>query len=67
MQKLLASVGGSIDVDGHEVSVTPSIGVSIYPDHGHTPEELVKKADQAMYEAKNAGKNAMRFFAHSER
>lgn len=64
-RKLLASVGEPIVVDGHRVSVTPSIGVSIYPDHGATPKELVKLADEAMYEAKKAGKNAVRFYNKS--
>ncbi|WP_162634945.1 diguanylate cyclase domain-containing protein [Pseudomonas putida] len=60
-RKLLISVGEPIVVDGHRVSVTHSIGVSIYPDHGDCPKQLVKLADEAMYEAKNAGKNAVRF------
>jgi diguanylate cyclase (GGDEF)-like protein/PAS domain S-box-containing protein len=62
-RKLLASVGEPILSEGHQVSVTPSIGVSIYPDHGSMPEELVDQADQAMYEAKKSGKNAVRFFS----
>ncbi|MGE8064225.1 diguanylate cyclase domain-containing protein [Pseudomonas sp. NPDC089569] len=65
-RKLLWSVGKPIFVDRHQVSVTPSIGVSIYPDHGDTPETLVKLADQAMYEAKNAGKNAIKLYAKSD-
>ncbi|MCU0070110.1 diguanylate cyclase [Pseudomonas koreensis] len=65
-RKLLLSVGEPILVDEHWVSVTPSIGVSIYPEHGKTPELLVKCADQAMYEAKEAGKNAVRFYTQPE-
>ncbi|HEF4760776.1 TPA: diguanylate cyclase [Pseudomonas putida] len=65
-RKLLASVGEPIVVEGHRVFVTPSIGVSVYPDHGSTPKELVKLADEAMYEAKSAGKNAIRFYKAPE-
>ncbi|NUU38424.1 diguanylate cyclase domain-containing protein [Pseudomonas sp. C2B4] len=65
-RKLLASVGEPIVVDGHRVFVTPSIGVSVYPDHGDTPKTLVKLADEAMYVAKNAGKNAIRFYKEPE-
>lgn len=61
-RKLLAAVGEPILAKGHPVSVTPSIGVSLYPDQGHTPIELVDQADKAMYEAKKSGKNAVRFF-----
>lgn len=62
-RKLLASVGKPIQSEGHQVSVTPSIGVSIFPDYGNTPEVLVDQADQAMYDAKKSGKNAVRFFS----
>ena len=39
-----------------EVSISPSIGISVYPDHGHVPTELLKQADTAMYQAKAAGR-----------
>lgn len=39
-----------------EVAVSPSIGISLYPDHGQLPTELVKRADTAMYQAKAAGR-----------
>ena len=39
-----------------EVSITPSIGVSVYPDHAQIPTELLKHADTAMYQAKGAGR-----------
>lgn len=62
-RNLLASVGQAIVADGHEVYVTPSIGVSVFPDDGEEPDALVKLADKSMYEAKGAGKNAIRFHA----
>src|SRR3546814_6746947 len=35
-----------------EISISPSIGISVYPDHGQVPTELLKQADTAMYQAK---------------
>ncbi|CAG2151323.1 hypothetical protein LMG31506_04386 [Cupriavidus yeoncheonensis] len=60
--KLLASVGEPILAVGNTVQVTPSIGISVYPDDGVDPRLLVERADHAMYAAKRAGKNAVRFF-----
>lgn len=61
-RKLLAAVGEPIQAGSHAVSVTPSIGISIFPAHGIEPRQLVTQADQAMYVAKRMGKNAIRFF-----
>ncbi|MES2831619.1 MAG: diguanylate cyclase [Pseudomonadota bacterium] len=47
-------------IDGIEVSVTASIGVSFYPDDGLDVDVLIRRADQALYEAKHAGKNRYR-------
>jgi len=48
------------NIDGTIVSITTSAGVGIYPDHGEDAETLMKNADQALYEAKRAGRNAYR-------
>lgn len=52
----------SIALAGHEVRASTSIGISLYPQDGDTPSELLRKADLAMYEAKRQGKNALRFY-----
>ncbi|MES2933974.1 MAG: EAL domain-containing protein [Pseudomonadota bacterium] len=49
-------------MDGHEVAVTASIGVTVHPDDASDSETLLKYADTAMYEAKHAGRNTFRFF-----
>jgi diguanylate cyclase (GGDEF)-like protein/PAS domain S-box-containing protein len=49
-------------LDGHEVTVTASIGISVYPDDGSDADTLIKYADTAMYRAKEAGQDAFRFF-----
>ena len=48
--------------EGHELSTSASIGVVLYPDDGRDFETLLKKADTAMYRAKEAGRNQYRFF-----
>jgi EAL domain-containing protein (putative c-di-GMP-specific phosphodiesterase class I) len=60
--KLCASVGEAVQVLGSTISVTPSIGIALYPADGTTVTELVKHADTAMYEAKRAGRATARFF-----
>jgi len=61
-RKLLDALGQAIPVDGREIFTTPSIGISIYPDDGKEAEVLLMRADQAMYGAKNRGRNAFQFF-----
>ena len=61
-QKLLASIGAPVDAEGRPLSVTPSVGIALYPDDGNTPEELVRHADSAMYVAKARGRANHQFF-----
>ena len=60
--KLLAAISAPVDAEGRPLSVTPSIGIALYPGHGTTPEELVKHADSAMYLAKARGRANVQFF-----
>ncbi|WP_319951823.1 putative bifunctional diguanylate cyclase/phosphodiesterase [Caldinitratiruptor microaerophilus] len=46
-------------VSGHPVRVTASIGIAVFPQHGTTAEELLARADTAMYEAKESGRNGV--------
>ncbi|MGB4703474.1 MAG: diguanylate cyclase [Candidatus Saccharicenans sp.] len=50
-------------VDGRELPVTASLGLAIFPDHALEPEELLKRADLALYEAKESGRNCLRVYS----
>src|SRR5262249_28757110 len=61
-QRILNAVGKPFYIEGSEVFVTASIGISIYPLDGGDSESLLKHADAAMYYAKERGKNNYQFF-----
>ena len=61
-QKLLAAIGAPVHADGRPLSVTPSIGIALYPGDADTPAELVKHADAAMYQAKARGRANYQYF-----
>jgi diguanylate cyclase (GGDEF)-like protein/PAS domain S-box-containing protein len=60
--KILRRLGQSYQLAGHEVHSTPSVGVTLFGAHAEGVDELMKQADLAMYEAKAAGRNTLRFF-----
>ena len=55
--KILAAVGEPMQLQGHEVTVTASIGISVFPDDGSDVSSLLANADMAMYRAKALGHN----------
>jgi diguanylate cyclase (GGDEF)-like protein/PAS domain S-box-containing protein len=61
-EKILAALNVPYDLAGHEYHNTPSIGVTLFEDHLNSVEDLMKHADLALYEAKKAGRNTLRFF-----
>ncbi|MTJ80592.1 MAG: EAL domain-containing protein [Telmatospirillum sp.] len=62
-EKILESLSRPVMVEGHEIFISASIGIAVSPDDGMGFEELLKKADTAMYHAKESGRNAHRFFS----
>ncbi|HLD23388.1 MAG TPA: EAL domain-containing protein, partial [Sulfuricurvum sp.] len=60
--KILKILSESITVAQNELYVGCSIGISLYPDNGDTPQDLLKYADAAMYAAKNEGRNNVRYY-----
>ncbi len=63
--RLLRAIPDVHNFGGHEVTITTSIGISIFPNDGRKPDILLKNADTAMYQAKNEGKNTYQFFTES--
>jgi diguanylate cyclase (GGDEF)-like protein/PAS domain S-box-containing protein len=61
-QRLLEAIRPPFHLEGHELHVTASIGISLFPDDGRTAEQLLKTADLALYRAKDAGRNRMQLF-----
>lgn len=62
-RKVLQNLARPFELNGQEVFISASIGAVVYPDHGVDPNSMVRCADQAMYYAKNAGRNELRFYS----
>jgi diguanylate cyclase (GGDEF)-like protein/PAS domain S-box-containing protein len=60
--RILEVVGRPLDLAGNKVNVGTSIGIALAPDDGVEPEELLKKADLALYRTKSEGRNGFNFF-----
>jgi diguanylate cyclase (GGDEF)-like protein/PAS domain S-box-containing protein len=61
-ERVARDVSREFDVQGQSLSITCSIGISIFPEHGEDVETLIKNADAAMYSSKDDGRNTFRFF-----
>jgi diguanylate cyclase (GGDEF)-like protein len=61
-ERCLESLRRPIPMDGHELYVTGSIGIALFPDDARDAEQLQRNADAAMYRAKARGKNCFEFF-----
>jgi diguanylate cyclase (GGDEF)-like protein len=63
--KFLECLHKPFDLDGHEVHISASIGIAIYPGDGESIDELLRHADIAMYQVKALGKNGHSFYHNS--
>ena len=61
-EALLETISKEFIINGRPQYVSSSIGIALYPQDGITPDSLLSNADMAMYDAKNNGKNAYRFY-----
>lgn len=61
-RRLVEELAHSMAVDGHEIFITASAGVALFPDDGDDPSELLRHADAAMYRAKEQGRNRVEFY-----
>ena len=62
-QKILAAFSKPIILDHHEITISFSIGISMFPDDASSTEELIKNSDMAMYHIKGRGKNGYEYFS----
>jgi diguanylate cyclase (GGDEF)-like protein/PAS domain S-box-containing protein len=60
--RIINAIAKPFDLNGHEASIGVSIGITMAPEHGSEPGELLKHADLALYEAKASGRNDFRIF-----
>ncbi|HET9579669.1 MAG TPA: EAL domain-containing protein [Usitatibacter sp.] len=60
--KLIGAVSEPVELEGQSISVSPSIGISIFPRDGDSPDVLIRNADAAMYLAKERGRSNYQFF-----
>ena len=61
--RLIDVCAAPFSLGGHELTISPSLGISLYPVDGTDFEALLRNADAAMYKAKEAGRNAFRFYS----
>jgi diguanylate cyclase (GGDEF)-like protein/PAS domain S-box-containing protein len=64
-QKVLDALSEPVTINGHELKVTPSVGICAYPHDGEDVETLMRNADTAMYHAKQMGRNNYQFFTQA--
>ncbi|MEO7493460.1 MAG: EAL domain-containing protein [Massilia sp.] len=62
-EKIIEALASAFPLDGRMLHITPSIGISVYPDDGEDVETLMRHADAAMYHAKASGRNNYQYFA----
>jgi diguanylate cyclase (GGDEF)-like protein len=61
-ERVRSAIAVPLDIDGVTLSVVPSIGISVYPEDGTDPEQLLKHADIALYTAKDRGRGNHQFY-----
>src|SRR5204863_7643021 len=62
VQKILETVAAPVRIEDRELQITPSVGISVFPDDGRDAETLIRNADAAMYHAKETGRANYQFF-----
>jgi diguanylate cyclase (GGDEF)-like protein len=61
-EKIITQANTPFQLDGNEIHIGASIGITLFPDDGRDIETLFRNADLAMYRAKDAGRNNAQFF-----
>jgi len=65
VEKLFDQIRTTFNIDGRDMVLSTSVGISIYPDDGDNRSELLRKADSAMYHSKSSGRNTYSFFTEA--
>ena len=61
-EKIVSSIAEPHEISGHELQLTASVGIALYPEDGQDAHSLIMRADTAMYHAKNTGRNRVDFY-----
>ena len=61
-QLIIELIAQELTVDGHRLSISASLGIALFPDHGECLDDLLRNAENALYQAKKDGGNSYRFF-----
>jgi diguanylate cyclase (GGDEF)-like protein len=61
-EQIIRSASQPVEINGRKISLTLSVGVSVFPDDGRTDEDLLRNADAAMYTVKDSGRNSFCMF-----
>ena len=67
VRTLIAAISEPMTIAGQQFIVTASVGLSVYPQHGETGDDLMRAADGAMYQVKAAGRNCVQIFDPAQR
>lgn len=62
VQVMLETLTQPVVIDSNQLDISTSVGIAVYPDHGETADELLNRADVAMYHAKRSGRNRVRLY-----
>lgn len=61
-RRIVEAIGRPFELDGHSVNIGASVGIALCPDHGSSLDDLLKRADLALYEVKGSGRNNYRLY-----
>jgi len=61
-QRIITAINQPYEIEGHQVNVSTSVGIAIWPNDGSTTEQLLRNADMALYRAKSDGRSVFRYF-----
>ncbi len=62
-ERVLQALREPASINGHELVISPSLGIALYPEHGRSADELLKNADTAMYAAKARGRDNYQIYS----